>query len=156
MVSPQSQISGYYILIYKPKHPRAVAEGYVAEQVLVAEKVLGRYLSPDEDVRHINGNPQDNRPENLEIITMNADFKVISLTNNFQAPRKSAARTFMPCKFQKPCWKEVRAPKARKHKIFLPYICSYQSEGDVPKCGIFWDYIDKTLKEEEETKRSYD
>jgi len=39
------------------------------------------------------------------------------------------------CEFQRPCWKNVRAPIARKNKIYLPYICSYQTEGDLEKCG---------------------
>ena len=62
-------IYDYFILTYKPSHPRAVAEGYVAEHYLVAEKEMGRYLTPDEDVRHINGNTQDNLPSNLEVIS---------------------------------------------------------------------------------------
>lgn len=39
------------------------------------------------------------------------------------------------CEFQRVCWKTVRAPIARKNKIYLPYICSYQTEGDLEKCG---------------------
>jgi len=49
-------------------------------------------------------------------------------------PRKTT-RVFASCEFQRECWKTVRAPIARKHKIFLPYICSYQTEGDLEKCG---------------------
>lgn len=40
------------------------------------------------------------------------------------------------CEFQRPCWKTIRAPIARKNHIYLPYICSYQSEGDLEKCGL--------------------
>lgn len=68
------------------------------------------------------------------------ESKPISIDNE-------VGRTFVPCKFQKPCWKYVRAPLARKHKIYLPYVCSFQSEGDVHKCSRYWGFMESEARE---------
>lgn len=133
----EDRIIDHFILIRYPEHPRAFASGYVLEHELVAEAYLGRELAPGEEVKHINGKPHDNRPENLRVTS--GSYKSVSLTSEVEQNAK-ASRTFIPCRYQKPCWEKVRAPKIKKYKIYLPYVCSYQSDGDVYDCGVYWKF----------------
>jgi len=47
------------ILVFYPDHPRAGSNGYVAEHILLAERILGRPLPPLVVIHHPKGN-QDN------------------------------------------------------------------------------------------------
>ena len=51
-----------------PKHPNSTQKGYVLEHRAIMENKLGRLLTKEEIVHHINGNGKDNREDNLELL----------------------------------------------------------------------------------------
>lgn len=65
------QLVGGYWYVYSPDHPMRTKAGYMLEHRLEMEKKLGRYLKRDEVVHHIDGNPQNNHPENLMVFQTN-------------------------------------------------------------------------------------
>lgn len=58
-----------YIIVYCPNHPYSTKDGYVMEHVLVMESRIGRYITRDEVVHHKNHIRDDNRIENLQLMT---------------------------------------------------------------------------------------
>lgn len=64
---------GYIAVRVPPDHPHAWGAHprlkYAYEHIVVAMKFLGRPLRQDEVVHHLNENKEDNRKENLEVLT---------------------------------------------------------------------------------------
>ena len=58
-----------YIYLYMPDHMYSTKEGYIMEHRWIAQQKIGRIINPDEQVHHINGIKDDNRPENLEVVS---------------------------------------------------------------------------------------
>jgi len=59
--------NGYVFVKAPVGHPRPDANDYILEHRLVMESKIGRYLKPWECVHHIDGDTQNNSPENLEL-----------------------------------------------------------------------------------------
>ena len=65
-----------YVRVYCPMHPKANTRGFVYEHRLIVEGILGRYLTTQEHVHHINGTRWDNRPENLQVLSASDHGKI--------------------------------------------------------------------------------
>lgn len=56
-----------YVKVKAPGNPMVDRSGYVYEHRLVASEMLGRSLLSSEIVHHIDGNKQNNSPDNLRV-----------------------------------------------------------------------------------------
>lgn len=65
-----------YICVFVPDHPYSNSEGYVMKHHLVMEKEIGRYIKPGEVIHHINHIRDDNRIENLKLMTSKEHSKL--------------------------------------------------------------------------------
>jgi len=68
-----------YVLIKKPEHHLADADGYVPEHRLVWEETHNQLLPEDWVVHHVNGIKSDNRPDNLVAYPRGKHDKVIPM-----------------------------------------------------------------------------
>lgn len=61
-----------YIALYRPNHPMATKDGLVMEHRVIMEEHLGTFIPKGFTVHHINGIKDDNRIENLALMTNSA------------------------------------------------------------------------------------
>lgn len=62
-----------YILIYKPQHPFAQRGGWILEHRFKMEEYLGRFLTKEEVVHHIDGDKTNNFIGNLQLFSSHSD-----------------------------------------------------------------------------------
>jgi hypothetical protein len=72
----RTSTAGGYVYLLCRDHPMAGKNGYALEHRLVMAEKLGRMLGDDEYVHHINGVKDDNRPENLTVVS-GSDHKLL-------------------------------------------------------------------------------
>ena len=58
-----------YVILWMPEHPNSTKDGYVREHRYVMEQHLGRLLERRELVHHLNHQKNDNRLENLQVVS---------------------------------------------------------------------------------------
>lgn len=63
-----------YVLIKNRKHPFCSSTGYIRKHRLVIEKIIGRYLKPNEKCHHL-GKKHDNRPKMLMVFINHSAHK---------------------------------------------------------------------------------
>lgn len=69
-IGHEKQRSDGYIYVYFPDHPNSSKGGYIMEHILVMEALIGRHLESNECIHHINRKRDDNRKENLKLMTV--------------------------------------------------------------------------------------
>jgi HNH endonuclease len=64
------------VMVYSPHHPYPNYNNYVYRYRLLMERKLQRFLLPTEHVHHINGDPNDDRIENLQLVSNSEHAKI--------------------------------------------------------------------------------
>lgn len=67
---------GDYLYALVPEHPNATKNGYVLMHRIVMENHLGRLLSANEVVHHIDKNKKNNSVDNLKVLTVEEHNKL--------------------------------------------------------------------------------
>ena len=130
-----------YVMVYMPEHPHSHKSGYILRSHIVIEKKIGRFVLPHENVHHINGIKDDDREDNLYIMTHGQHT---ALTNRLY---NKAYNMSCHCIIQlENEWNGIDKPKEgqqiRGHLLgyITNYICIFSR---CPQCG-YMRWVSKT------------
>ena len=96
MEAEQSPKIGYALIRVGRSHPLSDCRGYAYEHRIIASEKLGRSIKSNEHIHHINGDKTDNRPENLEVLTI-AEHRLAHRQENSNLKLKSESNDLIEC-----------------------------------------------------------
>lgn len=105
---------GYALVIAPEGHPGARRTGRILEHRLVMERSIGRHLTPEEVVDHIDGLTLHNDPSNLRLFACNADH--LSATLSGTQAMSVAGRKNLRGRHQPPVETPVDIHRQRKER----------------------------------------
>lgn len=113
-----------YKKIYAPNHPYCDAHGYVLEHRIIMEQYIGRYLDPEEQIHHKDGNKLNNIIENMEILNRSSHSKITTKLNPQCQKQDLSGRICLECGSDK----TRKAKNGQPHWMFHPitrqgYVC---------------------------------
>ena len=75
-----------YVFVRKEGHPRANKQGYVKRAVLVMEESMRRYLQHNEHTHHINKIRDDDRWDNLLVLSNSEHSRLHAIARHLAPP----------------------------------------------------------------------
>jgi hypothetical protein len=150
-----------YIKILKKGYPMSDSKGYVYEHRYNMAKKIGRILTKEDVVHHINGVKTDNRIENLELLTHTEHkrrhvYEMLSKNKRYvdrECPKchqyfraNTVEKRCIKCSTRscKLCKKPFRiTPSIEERKFYCSKVCSYQGKVKHGKYSI--KYFPRTI-----------
>lgn len=116
-----------YVSIHSPNHPNKDINGRVKEERLVMETHLGRYLLKEEIIHHINKIRNDNRIENLQIVSAKEHAMIHRPRKGIPNSKETRQKISKALKGRKLSQEHKQAISAGGAGRPLGYICSEET-----------------------------